>query len=92
MYISKELFVIILLAVIYTIHIILHVIEFIKLHNLKTKKPITLSTLKEKGKELITTLLKPDNSIISGIKEFIFNSIHTQKDEDDSDSNGGENG
>lgn len=88
MHISKELF-IILLAALYIIHIIIHVIELVKLHNLKAKKPITLSTIKAKGKELLTTLLKPNNSIISGIIEFIHNQAKSSENEDDNDKTEG---
>lgn len=83
MYISKSLLILIALIILSIIHIIIHIIIFIKLHNLKGDTPINFAKIKEKGKELFFTLLKPDNSIISGFKEFIFNSIHTQKDEDD---------
>lgn len=83
MYISKELFVIILLSILYAIHIIIHIVELVKIHNLKSNKPITLNTVKEKGKELFLTLLKPENSIISGLKEFIFNSVHSMNKEDE---------
>lgn len=84
MYISKSLLYLILLIVLAIVHIIIHIIIFIKLHNLKSNKPFTLSTIKEKGKELLTTLLKPDNSIISGILEFIGTCIKTDEKEDGS--------
>lgn len=83
----------IILIVVFVFHMILHIIEFIKIHNLKTNKaPLTFSAFKAKAKELFTTLLKPEHSIISGIKEFIFNSIHSQKKEDDSEDNEDKNG
>lgn len=86
MYISKNLLILIIICIISVIHIIIHIIIFIKLHNIQGKKPINLTTIKEKGKALITTLLKPDNSIISGIKEFITNTLNSENKEDNNDN------
>lgn len=92
MYISKETIITILLIVFFIFHMILHIIEFIKIHNLKVAhSSITWDKIKNKAKELFTTLIKPHNSIITGFKEFIFNCIHTQTDDKDETSEG-ENG
>lgn len=69
----------------------MYFILFYKLHKLKGGKTNFVDTLKEKGKDLITTLLNPDNSIISGIIEFIHNQSGNS-DTDDDHEEGGENG
>ena len=74
MFISKE-----------TIFKIIYFILFYKLHKLKGGKTNFVDTLKEKGKDLITTLLTPDNSIISGIVEFIHNQAKSSDNDDDKD-------
>lgn len=91
MYISKELIFKIAYIAITVIHLIMYIVLFYKLHKLKGGKTNFVDTLKEKGKELITTLLNPDNSIISGIIEFIHNQSGNS-DTDDDHEEGGENG
>lgn len=83
MYISKELIFKIVYIVLTVIHIIIYLVLFYKLHKLKGGKTNFVDTLKEKGKELITTLLNPDNSIISGIIEFIHNQAKSSENGDD---------
>lgn len=91
MYISKELIFKIAYIAITVIHLIMYIVLFYKLHKLKGGKTNFVDTLKEKGKDLITTLLNPDNSIISGIIEFIHNQSGNS-DTDDDHEEGGENG
>lgn len=83
MYISKETIFKIIYIIVMIIHIIMYFILFYKLHKLKGGKTNFVDTLKEKGKDLITTLLKPDNSIISGIIEFIHNQAKSSENGDD---------
>lgn len=85
MYISKELIFKIVYIALTVIHIIIYLVLFYKLHKLKGGKTNFVDTLKEKGKELITTLLNPDNSIISGIIEFINNQAKSSENGDDKD-------
>lgn len=91
MYISKELIFKIAYIAITVIHLIMYIVLFYKLHKLKGGKTNFVDTLKEKGKDLITTLLNPDNSIISGIIEFIHNQSGNS-DTDDDHEEGGKNG
>lgn len=91
MFISKETIFKIIYIIVMIIHIIMYFILFYKLHKLKGGKTNFVDTLKEKGKDLITTLLNPDNSIISGIIEFIHNQSGNS-DTDDDHEEGGENG
>lgn len=85
MFISKETIFKIIYIIVMIIHIIMYFILFYKLHKLKGGKTNFVDTLKEKGKELITTLLNPDNSIISGIIEFIHNQAKSNENGDDKD-------
>ena len=87
MYISKETFFKIAYIVITVIHLIMYFILFYKLHKLKGGKSNFLDTVINKGKELITTLLKPENSIVSAFLELIEKSAT-----DDEKKDGGENG
>lgn len=87
MYISKELFILIILAAFYILHLIAHIYELIKLHGIKTGKTLDLKTVKKKAKELLITMLDPQQSIISGLKKFIKNNIKSDNEED-SENNG----
>lgn len=73
MYISKELIFQIAYIIITLIHIVLYLILFYKLHKVKGGKPMTVNDLKNKAIELSKSLLNPNNSIISGVIEFIHN-------------------
>lgn len=88
MFISKELIFKIVYIALTVIHIIIYLVLFYKLHKLKGGKTNFVDALKEKGKELITTLLNPDNSIISGIIEFIHNQAKLSENGDDKDKPG----
>ena len=91
MYISKELIFKIIYIAIAIIHIVLYLILFYKLHKLKGGKAPTLETFKSKVIELGKALLSPNNSIITGLLEFIHNQS-SNSDTDDDQEEGGENG
>lgn len=91
MYISKELIFKIVYIIIAVIHIVLYLILFYKLHKLKGGKAPTFDKLKTKAIELGKSLLNPNNSIISGIIEFIHNQSGKLDSEDDHEE-GAENG
>lgn len=91
MYISKELIFKIAYIAITVIHLIMYIILFYKLHKLKGGKAPTFDKLKTKAIELGKSLLNPNNSIISGIIEFIHNQSGNS-DTDDDHEEGGENG
>lgn len=88
MYISKETIILIIAIAFFVFHMILHVIELAKIHNLKTNSKTSVwETIKAKGKDLLKLLLSPENSIVSAIKEFVTKLLKESENED-----GGENG
>lgn len=89
MYISKELLFRIIYITLIVIHIIIYLILFYKLHKIKCGKALNLTSLKDKVIELAKTLINPNNSIISGIIEFIHNQAKSSENEDNNDKTEG---
>lgn len=93
MYISKQTLFLILAISFFAFHMLLHIIEFIKIHNLKSgeNSALTWDKIKSKAKGLLMSMLSPQNSIINGFKSWLHDLVNGIG-KDDEKNDGGDNG